>query len=198
MKQLTKEQLEWCEKHLPVGEWKVNSRGLVDVDLDVEVNLTGDLALVPGQDFEKIPVPFGQVFCFYIRNFKKLKSLVGSPQEVLGNFSAPGSTFKTLTGSPRTVKGRYSVAHNDSLESLKGGPDKVDSNFFVHDCLSLVTLEGAPRKLGGKFVCSECPSLDPMHHAIIKDYNDKKLDWDTAHKLIHRPKLAKAHSLGLI
>lgn len=193
---LTKEQLEWCEEYLTPGTWKINNRGRIDVDGDVifrEFFINNDK-----KRYTKIPVPFGQVYSFNFHNCKDLETLEGAPQEVLGNFSVAGCNFKTLEGSPRIVKGRFSAAHNPRLDSLKGSPDEVGGQFYVHNCVSLTTLEGVPLKLGGDFTCKDCPSLNPLHQAIITDYNNKKLDWATAYKLIHRPKLAQAHALGLI
>jgi hypothetical protein len=234
MKELTKEQLEWCNRHLPKRRWKVNSQGRVDVKGDV------DLA---GLNFEKFPVPFGKISgsfncsgCrslttlegaprevtegFYCGGCTSLTSLEGAPQVVAGSFYCHGCTsLTTLKGAPQEVTGDFFCDGCTSLTSLEGAPQEITEDFFCRGCTSLTTLEGTPQKVEGfycegctslttlegapqvvtgDFFCDECTALDPFHSKIIDDYREEELDWPTAYKLIHRPKLAKAHSLGLI
>jgi hypothetical protein len=50
----------------------------------------------------------------------------------------------------------------------------------------------------GYFYCGHCPKLPDYFDRIIEDYNDKRIDWKQAHKLIHSETGRKAHSIGLI
>jgi hypothetical protein len=149
---LTKEQLEWCEKHLTRNKWKVNSEGRVDVEDHVDL----DIQIYRERDYKKIPVPFG------------------------------------------IVEGFFSCSGWPNLVSLENSPIGVWGGFYCSDCTSLKTLEGAPLNIQGVIHIENCPALDPLHKEIANDYNDGKIDWETAHRFIHRPKLAQAHSLGLI
>ncbi len=173
MKELTKKQLEWCEKYLMRGKWKVNSHGRVDVESDVFF-----CHRYENRKLEKFPIEFGKV---------------------TGRFDCSGCTSLTsLEGAPQVVTKSFDCHGCTSLTSLEGAPQRVTRGFDCRGCTSLTSLEGAPQKNAGGFYCDGCTSLDPLHLSIVTDYNDDKIDWPTAYKLIHRPKLSKAYSLGLI
>jgi hypothetical protein len=212
MKELTKEQITWwCEGNLPRGKWKLNSQGRVDVEGDVHII---------NSEFQKFPVTFGEVSGdFYCSGCTSLTSLEGAPQVVTGDFSCSGCTSLTsLEGAPQVVTGSFRcysctslttlkgapqftgsfICNGSSLTTLEGAPHEITGFFDCSGCTSLTSLEGAPQVVTGSFYCNTCTSLDPLHSEIINDYEGDILDWPTAHRFIHRPKLAKAHALGLI
>jgi hypothetical protein len=107
------------------------------------------------------------------------------------------TSLTTLEGAPQKVTEDFYCSDCTSLTSLKGGPQEVRS-FYGYNCTSLTSLEGAPQEVTGVFNCTGKNSLNPIHAQVMDDYYEDMLDWPTAYRFIHRPKLAKAHSLGLI
>lgn len=148
---LTKEQLEWCEKHLPSGKWKVNSEGRVDVQEHVDL----DIHIYREKD-KKIPVPFG------------------------------------------IVEGFFSCSGWPDLISLENSPVNIWNGFYCSDCVSLTSLVGISQSVHGIIHIENCPALDRLQKEVVYEYNENRIDWETAYRLIHRPKLIQAHLLGLI
>ncbi len=165
---LTQEQIDWCDKHIK-GEWGVNAKGEVTVPMNVEFK---DVS------FESFPVQFAPVKgTFDCSSCPNLTSLKGAPSHVGANFNCDGCP---------------------KLTSLEGAPSHVDGYFSCSECPSLTSLEGAPSHVGGNFWCSSCPELPDSFDEIIEDYNQERIDWKQAHKLIHSETARKAHSIGLI
>ena len=173
MNQLTPEQLEWCEKHLRRGKWKVNPRGLIDVEGSV---------ILRNQDFQHLPVSFGRVS---------------------GGFDLEGCRqLLTLEGSPWEVGGYFDCQKCVSIKTLEGAPQRVYSWFSCDGCKGLLTLKGAPQSVGGNFHCGNCESLPEWVHSLVYDYNTNKIKlWkeflELHDKFLQKPNLAQAKNLGL-
>ena len=168
MNQLTSEQLEWCEKHLPEGKWKVNEEGLVDVKSDVILRF---------RIFQRLPVAFGKVS---------------------GHFDLEGcKQLETLEGSPREVGGYFDCQRCISLKTLEGAPQQVGEFFDCRRCTSLQSLEGAPQRVGESFRCEGCTGLPEWVHELTKEFNEEKITWEEFLKFLEKPRLAQAKNLGL-
>ena len=193
MKPLTSEQLEWCEKHLPEGKWKINNEGLVDVE--------GSVNFV-NQNFQRLPVSFGRVSGgFDLEGCKNLLTLEGGPREVGGYFDCRGCiSLKTLDGAPQKVGLSFDCRRCTGLQTLEGAPQNVDSWFSCEECTDLRNLKGAPQHVGG-FWCDGCVSLPEWVHSLANDFNEKKISWEeflqTYDKFLQKPKLGQAKNLGL-
>ena len=172
MKQLTPQQLEWCEEYLPKGKWKVNPEGLVDVEDSVSLRR---------QDFQKLPVSFGKVSgCFDLEGCRQLLTLEGSPREV-GNYFDCGSCI--------------------SLKTLKGAPQRVGRWFGCEGCIGLETLKGAPQYIKGVFWCEGCTRLPEWAHSLVIDFRANRISWkkllEIHDKFLKKPNLGQAKNLGL-
>jgi len=118
--------------------------------------------------------------------------------DVNGHANILDKKIKRFPVSFGTVSGDFFCSRCASLESLEGAPTLVKGDFFCNICTSLKTLEGAPTLVKGKFFCYGCFSLPAVQHDIIKQYNDKKLTWEEAYKILHTPVLLQAKDLGII
>ena len=172
MAELTTEQLEWCEQHLPKGKWKVNSQGLVDIE--------GNFSL-RDKTLQRFPVSFGDVSdSFWCSHCTGLQSLEGAPRSVGGGFWCEGCT---------------------GLESLEGAPQRVGHWFSCNDCTGLETLEGVPGSVGEAFYCKGCTGLPEWVHSLANDFNEKEITWEELlqayEKFLQKPKLGRAKNLGL-
>lgn len=78
--------------------------------------------------------------------FCSLTSLEGSPEEVGGYYDVSTSYITSLMGSPKTVGGNF-LARGVNLTDLVGGPRVVESHYIV-DSRGLTSLEGAPKRVG--------------------------------------------------
>ena len=187
---LTQEQVDWCDKHID-GEWSVNSKGEVTVRKDL---------IFKDKTFDRFPVQFANVGGnFHCNHCSNLVSLEGAPQSVGGDFNCFNCpNLVSLEGAPQEVKGDFYCHRCPNLVSLKGAPQRVGGDFRCSHCDKLVSLEGAPQEVKGYFYCGHCPKLPDYFDRIIEDYNDKRIDWKQAHKLIHSETGRKAHSIGLI
>jgi hypothetical protein len=161
---------------------------------------------------------------FWCYDCPKLPSLEGAPAHVKGDFDCRYcDKLVSLKGAPSHVEGFFDCSWCPKLTSLKGAPAHVGGYFDCSRCPKLTSLEGAPTHVGGFFDCSYCPKLTSLEGApahvggrfdcnrlhpkgalpasfegIIEDYNEKKIDWKMAHKLIHSRTGRAAHSIGLI
>ena len=189
MKQLTQDQIDWSYQYLE--NWNLNSEGKVDVNGDVHLDQ---------KKFKRFPVSFGTVTGYFAcSRCASLESLEGAPETVNGNFNCYNCTsLISLEGAPETVKGSFNCDKCKSLESLHGAPKTVSVNFTCEKCTSLKTLEGAPKTLGEIFYCRYCTSLPAVQHDIIDQYNDDKITWEEAYKILHTPVLLQAKDLGIL
>ena len=194
MNQLTPEQLEWCEQHLPEGLWKVNSQGLVDVEGNVDLRM---------QKIQRLPVNFGKVSGhFDIEGCKQLETLEGSPREVGFYFDCQGCvSLHSLKGAPQQVNSSFGCSYCTGLQTLEGAPRHVGDSFVCRGCTGLLNLKSAPQSVGNSFRCEECTGLPEWVHSLADDFSDGKITWEellqTHDKFLRKPKLGQAKNLGL-
>ena len=119
-----------------------------DCDGDVWVNEN-----IVGND-KKLKIKFGYVKGNFVVDTKaKLKTLEGSPQEVVGFFMCADNIIESLKGSPQKV-GSHFQCSNNFLTSLRGAPQEVGGNFSCQNNYELMSLRGSPQKIAGDFDCS--------------------------------------------
>ena len=141
---LTPEQKNFLDKYTKGGSWSLNpSTGLVDLQGNFDCAREGLNDLL-GIRFGKAPFKF---YC----NGNNLKSLVGAPQTVGGDFSCNENKLMSLEGAPQTVGGSFFCLIN-KLTSLAGAPGTVGGGFNCSDN-NLKSLVGAPQTVGGGFYC---------------------------------------------
>jgi hypothetical protein len=217
MKELTEEQLAWCEKHLPKGKWKINSRGSVDVEGDVRIGrwtrAEGDLGF---------PVPFGRVSgSFDCSENTLLKTLKGSPEECESFFCYGCTQLTTLEGGPTTVANNFDCSSCTGLKNLIGAPEVV---IFLDAgrCKELETLEGVSKVISWLDLESchalrdltwlpeidhnttvwfpsydSLPQLPPHQLEVLKRWMDGEIEWSVMRKIMRSHNLQKASHLGL-
>jgi len=91
-----------------------------------------------------------------------------------GNFDcSENKVIKTLHGSPANVIGNFHCNNCNSLETLQGAPTYVKGDFYCNNCNSLKTLQGAPSTVSEKFCCAYCKSLETLQGAPLSvvDFN---------------------------
>ncbi len=83
---------------------------------------------------------------FFIASNPGLKSLVGGPVDVEGDYDCSYCALDSLEGAPESVGGFFNCSNNN-LETLEGGPKKVGG---IYNCTEndLQTLEGLAKKIG--------------------------------------------------
>lgn len=83
---------------------------------------------------------------FFIASNPGLKSLVGGPVDVDGDYDCSSCALDSLEGAPESVGGFFNCSNNN-LETLEGGPKKVGG---IYNCTEndLQTLEGLAKKIG--------------------------------------------------
>ena len=141
---LTPEQKNFLDKYTKGGSWSLNpSTGLVDLQGNFDCAREGLNDLL-GIRFGKAPFKF---YC----NGNNLKSLVGAPQTVGGDFSCNENKLMSLEGAPQTVGGSFFCLIN-KLTSLAGAPGTVGGGFNCSDN-NLKSLVGAPQTVEGSFSC---------------------------------------------
>ena len=141
---LTPEQKNFLDKYTKGGSWSLNpSTGLVDLQGNFDCAHEGLNDLL-GIRFGKAPFKF---YC----NGNNLKSLVGAPQTVGGDFSCNENKLMSLEGAPQTVGGSFFCLIN-KLTSLEGAPGTVGGRFNCSDN-NLKSLAGAPQTVGEGFYC---------------------------------------------
>lgn len=87
--------------------------------------------------------------------FCPLTSLEGSPEEVGGYYDVSASDITSLMGSPKTVGGNF-LARGVHLTDLVGGPRVVESHYVVGS-RELTSLEGAPKRVGDELDLRNVP-----------------------------------------
>lgn len=127
-------------------------------------------------DLKEIPFRFGKVEGNFLCQGNDLKSLEGSPEEVVGDYNcsynhyitslkgAPNivhqgfycrnNDIESLVGGPKIVKGYY-ACHYCALKSLEGAPIRV-RDFNCYDNTTLTTLKGGPKVVVASFNCEGC------------------------------------------
>lgn len=84
-----------------------------------------------------------------------LKTLVGGPKVVRGNYNCQQNDLTSLEGGPDTVAGNFICCEN-VLTSLEGGPSYVRGNYICRTNM-LTTLKGCPKTTYGIFDCDDNP-----------------------------------------
>lgn len=153
----TKEEiLKWLSENY-INNYTINDDLTVDLKGDAVVDLERD------GGYNLLPVQFGTVkgsFTFELGKNNKLKSLLGSPILVGGDFNCGGcNSLTTLDGGPKNVIGSYDCSYCSKLVSLKGAPKKVGGFFDCGNCRSLVSLDGCPSEINSDFNCGISKSL---------------------------------------
>lgn len=112
---------------------------------------------------------------------KLTESLIGSPEEVNGDFDCSDTKITTLKGAPKKVNGDfkcYSTSITDfnhfpkeigggvycgsnNVTSLKGVPKKINGEFSCSNT-NITTLEGGPKEVKGSFRCNYCSSITTL------------------------------------
>jgi hypothetical protein len=132
---------EICKKYA-IENWSINSEGLVDVDGNVDLSLSG---------LKKIPLRFGHVSGYFKCPHNHLTNLEGCPHTVGRYFDCNNNELTSLEGCPQKV-GRGFYCWNNQLTSLKGCPQEVGGGFYCRNN-KLTSLEGCPKSVGGHFSC---------------------------------------------
>jgi hypothetical protein len=101
--------------------------------------------------------------------YTKIKSLVGGPEQVLGNFSCSGIVLDSLVGGPKFVYKSF-IASRCKLKSLEGAPEVVRDGMFSVPHNELTSIEHAPREIGKGFSIfkNNIKSFRNVHHYIEK------------------------------
>jgi hypothetical protein len=86
---------------------------------------------------------------FDINDNRKLTSLEGCPEEIIGDFCARELAITNLVGGPKRVEGNFYVNNCSKLVSLKGIPHFIGRRLGLQNCSSLHSLEGCPETLNG-------------------------------------------------
>ena len=166
------------------GSWKINSKGKIDVNGDVDLYFVLQGRTLLEFCRELGATGFGRVSGNFNCNHNKLKILTGSPSYVGKDFSCELNELESLEGGPRLVLGSYNCG-GYHLISLNGSPKKVGKNF---DCSwgSLTSLLGSPEYVGGDFDCigtrmkitdlKGCPKVIKGDFKTSNDFTPKDLE----------------------
>lgn len=108
-------------------------------------------------------------------NNTSIKSLIGAPMKIIGDFNCYKCTsLLALEGAPEYVGGTFDCSSCISITSLVGAPKMVNENFICNDCHSLNSLEGAPSFIGDGLYCSGCIQLNSQSEfKVLPTYNNK-------------------------
>ncbi len=157
VKELTPEQIEWCNEHI-IEKWWVNDKGEVEVE---------EVLSIKKGDYAKFPVKFADVKGdFQSYNRRNLTSLEGAPSRVGEDFWCENHIKLTsLEGAPSYVGGDFYCYRCTNLTSLEGAPYSVRGDFYCYRCTNLTSLEGAPSYVGGDFYCYRCTNLTSLEGA---------------------------------
>ncbi len=100
---------------------------------------------------------------------QNIKSLIGSPKEVIGDYNRSNNSLDYLIFSPLKINGDFDVTYN-KLTSLKGSPRIINGDFScAHN--NLTSLEGSPLEVSGDYYCSYNENLSSLKYCTknIKD-----------------------------
>ena len=110
-------------------------------------------------------------------NNTSIKSLIGAPMKIIGDFNCYKCTsLLALEGAPEYVGGTFDCSSCISITSLVGAPKMVNENFICNDCHSLNSLEGAPSFIGDGLYCSGCIQLNSQSEfKVLPTYKNKHI-----------------------
>lgn len=127
---------------------------------------------ISNNKFEKIPFKFGSVNGSFIANNCDLITLVNSPFEVKGNYSATGNLIKTLAGAPEYVGKNFDISNNVHLNTFASGPQTVVANYISTGSANLKSL----KSLNSKFGRFSHVITDKKHMLSEADLHYNKID----------------------
>jgi hypothetical protein len=159
----TEEEIAYICNKYRIENWKLNEQGLVDVDGDVHLVLSGSR-------LNYILLKFGLVTGNFDCSYGYKKSLDGAPHTVLGDFRCCECGLTTLEGGPEYVGKDYSC-HSNRLTSLKGVAKHIIGMLYCYNN-KITTLQWGPESV-------ELVSIfnNPIS-GIPKEYlNDEYLDY---------------------
>ena len=114
-------------------------------------------ASIEDGEFTKDGSELENIYGFGCAN-KNLKSLIGSPKKIEGEFDCSNNPELTsLIGAPQQGVTDFSCCNNPKLESLIGAPREVRG--FYCTKTAITSLIGAPQKITGWFECKNNPGL---------------------------------------
>jgi len=124
----------------------LDARNINDYTINDDLTIDVDRALILSFYDDELPVSFGKVDYFMVRDCYNLASLKGFPKEAT-TIKIEACAIPNLVGI--TSKFKMLTIHNcPSLSSLKGLPSEVDGDITAIFNANLTSLEGAPRKVG--------------------------------------------------
>lgn len=155
-----------------IDNYKINPDGTVDVDGNVTY-------FVFSLDLDYIPIQFGYVRGSFQMSDHRIRSLVGCPRFVGGDFNVMlMSKITSLEGSPEEVGGGF-YCSNTGITDLKGGPKRVDK-FFASECENLTSLEGIPKFIQRNMSFKNCHNLwypGDLRDSQIGEFSDRGLEF---------------------
>lgn len=88
----------------------------------------------------------------------ELKTLKGSPQNVIGSFIAMYNELKSLEGAPLSIGKNFNCSHN-KIESIIGFPKHIglDADLSYNNLTTLLGIEHNAISIKGKLILSENP-----------------------------------------
>lgn len=153
---LSKEQIDWCDKHVimnyPKDCWYASDDGKI-YNFSKKIKITDTRAINYIEKAKSFPVEFGNCELFFCDHLKNLKSLKGCPQYVL----------------------EECINFCDGLENLNGISQKIGS-LFVYECSNLKTLKGINGVTVNNILSlrnlSSLESIDSLKDVCIEEYID--------------------------
>jgi hypothetical protein len=142
-----------------IGNWSINSEGLVDVDGDVNLY---------NKNLTNLPFNFGHVTGNFDCASNYLTNLKGCPESVGGYFDCASNYLTNLKGCPKSVDG-YFNCHANEITSLEGCPQKVGRGFYCWNN-QLTTLRFAPEEVEGEVFVLPNPIADITKQYLNKEY----------------------------
>lgn len=127
-----------------VKKYTIKDDYTVDVFEDVKMRLK----------LKNFPINFGYIDGDFDCSGCNLTTLIGSPDEITGNFICTNNDLTDLRYGPRLVSGNYDVRQS-KLHSLEGSPAKIYKN-FICSYNNITTLVGSPVIIEGSMDCSNC------------------------------------------
>ena len=104
---VVKMRQEWLSQFIFKSQYTVNSDYTIDVNGDFII--TDDYNIPEFPDYIKFNICKGYLIC----NGRHLKSLIGCPKIVKGDFYAADNKIENLNGSPEIVEGDYYIRGNN-------------------------------------------------------------------------------------
>jgi hypothetical protein len=104
---------------------------------------------------------------FKCNDYGNLQTLVGGPEEVMGDYDIRRCDLRSLLGVPTSIGNDFLIDRNFSLCSLVGGPKEVGGLYSAERC-GLTSIEGIPNKIQGSM------HLEHNHITSLKGINKLK------------------------